>query len=42
MTDGDGFLLISWDHHGLKLNYVRSVAPLSLQLTEKMRYDREV
>jgi hypothetical protein len=36
MTDGDGFLHISWDHHGHKLNYVRSVAPLSLQLTEKM------
>jgi hypothetical protein len=36
MTDGDGFLHVSWDHHGHKLNYARSVAPLSLKLTEKM------
>ena len=36
MTDSDGFLHVSWDHHGIKLNYARSVAPLSLQLTDKM------
>lgn len=36
MTDGDGFLHVSWDHHGHKLNYARSVAPLSLQLSEKI------
>ena len=36
MVDGDGFLHVSWDHHGNPLNYAHSVAPLSLQLTDKM------
>lgn len=36
MLDGDGFLHMSWDHHGHRLRYVRSVAPGSLTLTDKM------
>lgn len=32
MTDGDGFLHVSWDHHGHPLRYARSVAAGSLQL----------
>lgn len=41
MTDGDGFLHVSWDHHGDKLNYARSVEPLSLQLSEKSAMTRK-
>jgi len=33
--DGDGYLHMSWDHHGNPLRYCRSVAPGSLELTEK-------
>ena len=36
MVDGDGYLHLSFDHHNNKLNYCRSVAPGSLQMTEKM------
>ena len=36
MVDGDGYLHLSWDHHGNALNYARSVAPMSLELTAKM------
>jgi len=36
MVDGYGYLHVSWDHHGNSLNYARSVAPLSLQLTDKI------
>lgn len=36
MVDGDGYLHVSWDHHGNALNYARSVAQLSLQLTDKI------
>jgi len=36
MVDGDGFLHMSWDHHGHPLRYVRSKAPGSLELTAKM------
>jgi hypothetical protein len=36
MTDGDGYLHISWDHHGHPLRYARSVSPGALQLTDKM------
>jgi len=36
ITDGRGFLHISWDHHANALRYARSVAPGSLELTEKM------
>ena len=34
--DGDGYLHLSWDHHGNPLRYCCSVAPGSLELTEKM------
>ena len=30
--DADGYLHVSWDHHGNPLRYCRSVAPLSLEL----------
>lgn len=36
MVDGDGFLHMSWDHHGHPLRYCRSKTPGSLELTEKM------
>jgi hypothetical protein len=36
MTDGDGYLHMSWDHHNNPLNYCRSTAPGSLELTNKM------
>ena len=36
MVDGDGYLHMSWDHHGNPLRYCRSVAPGALELTEKM------
>jgi len=36
MVDGDGYLHMSWDHHGHALRYCRSVAPGSLEMTEKM------
>lgn len=36
MVDGAGYLHVAWDHHGHPLRYARSVAPLSLTLTEKM------
>lgn len=35
MVDGDGYLHISFDHHGHKLNYCRSIAPDTLALGEK-------
>lgn len=35
-VDGDGFLHIAWDHHNSHLQYCRSAAPGSLELTEKM------
>jgi hypothetical protein len=35
ITDGDGYLHISWDHHGNALNYAVSVAPASLELGPK-------
>ena len=35
MLDGDGYLHVSFDHHGHPLNYCRSVAPRSLQLGDK-------
>jgi hypothetical protein len=35
MIDGNGFLHISWDHHGDSLRYVKSVAPESLILGTK-------
>lgn len=36
MVDREGFLHMSWDHHGHPLRYCRSVAPGSLELTDKM------
>ncbi len=36
MVDGEGYLHMSWDHHNNTLRYARSIAPLSLELTEKM------
>ena len=36
IIDGEGYLHISIDHHGHKLNYCRSIAPASLELGEKM------
>lgn len=35
IVDGKGFLHVSFDHHGDKLNYCRSVKPYSLELGEK-------
>ena len=35
MADGDGYLHVSFDHHGQALNYCRSTAPESLTLGEK-------
>jgi hypothetical protein len=35
MTDGEGYLHVSWNHHGSPLSYARSAAPLSLELGEK-------
>ena len=36
ITDGAGYLHVSWDHHNNALRYTRSVSPGSLQLTDKM------
>ncbi|WP_448699339.1 BNR repeat-containing protein [Mucilaginibacter sp. AW1-3] len=36
MVDGEGYLHLSWDHHNQNLNYCKSVAPGSLQMTEKI------
>jgi hypothetical protein len=36
MIDGDGFLHMAWDHHNNRLNYARSLAPLSLDMGAKM------
>lgn len=36
ITDGEGYLHVSWDHHNNELRYARSVQPGSLQLTGKM------
>lgn len=35
MVDGDGYLHVSWDHHGHPLRYAKSIAPLSLELGDK-------
>lgn len=35
MVDGDGYLHLSFDHHGHPLNYCRSIAPDTLVLGEK-------
>jgi hypothetical protein len=35
MTDGEGYLHVSWNHHDNPLSYVRSLSPLSLDLSAK-------
>jgi hypothetical protein len=35
MVDGNGFLHISWDHHGNALNYARSSRPYSLEMGKR-------
>lgn len=37
MIDGEGYLHVSWDHHGHPLNYAKSVKPYSLDLGEKQK-----
>lgn len=36
MIDGDGYLHVSWDHHGHSLRYAKGVEPYSLTLSEKI------
>ena len=36
MVDGKGYLHMAWDHHNNPLRYCRSVAPGSLELSDKM------
>jgi len=36
ITDGEGYLHLSWNHHGNKLHYSKSIAPGSLQMTEEI------
>ncbi|MFA9370848.1 MAG: BNR repeat-containing protein [Labilibaculum antarcticum] len=36
MLDGNGYLHVSWDHHGNPLRYAKSIKPYSLQLGPKM------
>ncbi len=35
MIDGEGYLHVSWDHHGNPLRYAKSIAPYSLVLGDK-------
>lgn len=36
MVDGEGYLHLSWDHHGHALRYARSLQPMSLDMTDKL------
>jgi len=36
MVDGDGYVHVSFDHHGNKLNYCKGVAPGSLEIGDKI------
>ena len=36
ITDGDGYLHLSWNHHGNKLHYSKSIASGSLQMTDEI------
>ncbi|MBK5722725.1 BNR repeat-containing protein [Dysgonomonas sp. Marseille-P4677] len=36
MADGNGYLHVSWDHHGHPLRYAKSKTPYSLELTDKL------
>jgi len=35
MSDGEGYLHISWDHHNNPLNYIKSVRPGALEFSDK-------
>lgn len=35
--DGAGYLHVSWDHHGTKLRYSKSITPLGLELGEEQQ-----
>jgi hypothetical protein len=35
MTDGEGYLHLSWDHHGNRLHYTKSAIPGSLELMDE-------
>jgi hypothetical protein len=35
IVDGDGYLHMSWDHHGHPLRYAKGIAPGSIELGEK-------
>lgn len=35
MVDGDGYLHLSWNHHGNQLHYCKSLAPGSLEMSEE-------
>ncbi len=35
MVDGNGYLHVSWDHHGNPLRYAKSIVPFSLKLGDK-------
>ena len=37
ITDGKGYLHMAWGHHNIPLNYCKSIAPGSLELTGKMQ-----
>jgi len=36
MLDGDGYLHVSWDHHGNPLRYAKSIKPYGLKLGAKL------
>jgi hypothetical protein len=36
ITDGEGYLHLSWNHHGNKLHYSKSITPGSLQMSEEI------
>ncbi len=36
MVDGNGYLHMSWDHHGNALNYCKTLSPESLKLGDKI------
>lgn len=36
VADGEGYLHMAWDHHNHPLRYCKSIAPGSLELTEKL------
>jgi hypothetical protein len=36
MVDGEGYLHLSWNHHGNKLHYCKSIKPGSLEMTNEL------